>query len=65
MLRRDLHLEVNMKVRIDIDERYPVYDIGGVGEEVDIPEDKLNWIKQVFAEFEAVQQYLKQLYQND
>lgn len=49
-----------MRVKIDIDELWPIYLIDpDIGREVDLPADKVDWVKKVFAELDEVQKYLQ------
>lgn len=52
-----------MKVYIDEDEWYPVYDviISDNKGEYDIPQDKYEWIQKVCEEFGRVQSYLEEI----
>lgn len=51
-------------VKIDYDEWYPVYEIGERwGREVEMPEDKIQWVERVQCEFGEVQRYLADLHQ--
>lgn len=48
--------------KIDKDEWYPVFYLtDDYGTDVDIPEDKVAWIKAAFAEFAKAQYYLQEL----
>lgn len=52
------------KITVDDREWYPVYEIYPRGIEVDIPEEKLEYIKKLFLEFKGCQIYLKELFKN-
>ena len=53
-----------MKVVIDVDEKYPNFYIceTPTGREVDIPSDKMIWIRDTEEEYVKVQKYLRDLY---
>lgn len=44
-----------MKVKIDSDEWYPVYDLDDYGDEVEVPDDKVAEWKRILAEFDVMQ----------
>jgi len=57
-----------MKVRIYEDELYPFYGFPEQDEQfnvqtVDIPDEKVNWIRKTMKEFDAVQKYLRGAYE--
>jgi len=57
------------KVYISYDESFPDFYIEedenfGIGEEAIIPDEKLKWIKRVEKEYNQVQAYLREIYNN-
>jgi len=51
-----------VKINVDIEEWWPVYEVCGRGYELEIPDDKDEWLHNVFQEFEKVQDYLRDMY---
>lgn len=55
-----------MKVVVDREEWWPVYEIvnHGSGYEIDLPEEKIKWIEEVVSLFRETQDYLREAYKN-
>ena len=51
-----------MKIQVDQEEWWPVYEINMRGFEIDIPDDKAEWLNKLFEDFEKGQDYLREEY---